>query len=211
MKPLPSSISLRLQSRPTGRYSPSALRATGTAPTRAFLPLPATLTLSIFVCWQRTASSPRLSCPRPRRWVPSITVRSTSSGPWCSIKRLTACWLPPPRPMRLSVRPRAAGSRTMPSSWPLRPSRSRPVSPTGPTTCAPGSLQLSPPPRHGWPLRWTTTRPCSSSSTPSGMPSRPTPTATASSWWATSPSTSARTPATSGHVRNCSRPMEPSI
>ena len=55
------------------------------------------------------------------------------------------------------------------------------------------------------------TRPCSSSSTPSGMPSRPTPTATASSWWATSPSTSARTPATSGHVRNCSRPMEPSI
>lgn len=49
-----------------------------------------------------------------------------------------------PRPMRLSVKPRAAGSRTMPSSWPLRPSRSRPVSPTGPTTCAPGSLRPSP-------------------------------------------------------------------
>ena len=52
--------------------------------------------------------------PAPQPVVPSITVRSTSSGPWCSIKRLTGCWLPPPRPMRLSVRPRAAGSRTMP-------------------------------------------------------------------------------------------------
>ncbi len=39
----------------------------GDSPTRAFLPLPATLTLSISVCWQRTASSPRLSCPRPSR------------------------------------------------------------------------------------------------------------------------------------------------
>ena len=54
--------------------------------------------------------------PAPSRWVPSITVRSTSSGPWCSIKRPTGCWLPLPRPMRLSVRPRAAGSKIMPSS-----------------------------------------------------------------------------------------------
>ncbi len=146
MKPLPSSISLRLQSRPTGRYSPSALRATGTAPTRAFLPLPATPTLLISVCWQRTASSPRLSCPRPSRWVPSITVRSTSSGPWCSIKRLTVCWLPLPRPMRLSVKPRAAGSRIMPSSWPSRPSgagRSRRLArrPAHPEACGPRRRQ----------------------------------------------------------------------
>lgn len=53
----------------------------GDSPYQSFSALPATPTLSISVCWQRTASSPRLSCPRPSRWVPSITVPSTSSGP----------------------------------------------------------------------------------------------------------------------------------
>ena len=63
-----------------------------------------------------------------------------------------------------------------------------------------------PPPGPGWRSRWTTTRPCSSSSTPSGTPSRPMPTQRASSWWAISPSTSARIPATCGPTRSCSRP-----
>lgn len=52
-KPSPLSISLQLQSRPTGRSYPSAPQATGTAPTRASLPLQATPTSLITGCWQQ--------------------------------------------------------------------------------------------------------------------------------------------------------------
>ena len=64
-----------------------------------------------------------------------------------------------------------------------------------------------PPPGPGWRSRWIITRPCSSSSTPSGTPSRPMPMQKACSWWVTFPSMSARIPATCGPTRSSSRPM----